>query len=180
MDQLAAHRRAQEIFAEVLANVTPDQLDAGCPCTEWNVKTLINHVVGGNQWVVQLASIEPAALPDDIIAAHEASAEQAQAVFSAPDGLSRMFELPFGTIPGVAFAGLRASDVFTHAWDLAKATGQSTDLDHELAGEAMAAARAEHRPGVPRSWPPVRRGAGVSGRPPPADQLAAYLGRVAT
>src|SRR5512141_2054042 len=99
MDQLAAHRRAQEIFAEVLANVKPDQLDDGCPCTEWNVKTLIDHVVGGNQWVVQLAGVEPPVLPDDIIAAHHASAEQAQAVFSAPDGLSRMFELPFGTIP---------------------------------------------------------------------------------
>jgi uncharacterized protein (TIGR03086 family) len=178
MDQLDAHRRAQEVFAGVLANVKPAQLDDGCPCTEWNVKTLINHVVGGNQWVAQLAGQELVLLPDDIAAAHEASAEQAQAVFSAPDGLSRMFELPFATIPGAAFAGLRASDVFTHAWDLAKATGQSTDLDHELAGEALGTASALISPAFRGPGRPFGEEQPCPAGRPPADQLAAYLGRV--
>jgi uncharacterized protein (TIGR03086 family) len=178
MDQLDAHRRAQEVFAGVLANVKSDQLDDGCPCTEWNVKTLINHVVGGNQWVAQLAGKVPELLPDEIAGAHEASAEEAQAVFSAPDGLTRMFELPFGTLPGEAFIGLRTSDVITHAWDLAKATGQPTDLDHELVGEALAVARARISPAFRGPGRPFGEERPCPEGRPPADELAAFLGRV--
>ena len=53
-----------------------------------------------------------------------------------------MFKLPFAEIPGQIFIGMRTSDVLTHAWDLATATGQSTDLDPELATEQLAAVRA--------------------------------------
>jgi uncharacterized protein (TIGR03086 family) len=177
MNQLDAHKRAQDVFADILANVKPDQLDNGSPCETWTAKDIIDHVCGGNQWVVQLVGNEPAALPDDIVAAHRASAEEAQGVFAASDGLSRMFELPFGTMPGAAFIGIRTSDVLTHAWDLAKATSQPTDLDRQLAVEALVVARAKMSPafrgpgrpfGEEQPCPPGR---------PPADELAAFLGR---
>jgi uncharacterized protein (TIGR03086 family) len=178
MDQLAAHKRAQEIFANVLANAKPDQLDVSSPCAEWNAKGVIDHVIGGNQGVQKLAGVQAPSLPDELGAAHAASAAGAQDVFCAPDGLTRVFELPFAKIPGAAFIGLRTTDVLTHAWDLAKATGQSTDLDPELAAEALAASRerispafrGEGRPfGAEQACPPDR---------PVADQLAAFLGRV--
>ncbi len=56
--------------------------------------------------------------------------------------MSATFKLPLGEVPGQVFIGLRTTDVLTHAWDLAAATGQSTDLDPELAVERLAAARA--------------------------------------
>jgi uncharacterized protein (TIGR03086 family) len=46
--------------------------------------------------------------------------------------------VPFGTVPGSVFIGLRTVDVLAHAWDLAKATGQPTDLDSELAERLLA------------------------------------------
>src|ERR1700687_5175030 len=98
MDQLAAHQRAQDVFSNVMANVKPDQLDLPSPCTEWDAKAVIEHVIGGNQWVQQLAGQQPPALPDDRAAAHAASAAAAQAVFAASDGLTRAFELPFATM----------------------------------------------------------------------------------
>jgi uncharacterized protein (TIGR03086 family) len=178
MDQLEAHQRAQDVFASVLTNVSDDQLTLPTPCSEWDVATLIGHVSGGNCWVVGLAGDAPPELPDDRIAAHAATARAAQAVFAAPDGMTRMFELPFATIPGAAFIGLRASDVFTHAWDLAVATGQPTDLDPELAAAAIAAAReriapAFRGPGRPFGEEQPCPDGGTS-----ADQLAAFLGRV--
>jgi hypothetical protein len=33
---------------------------------------------------------------------------------------------------------MASADQFVHGWDLAKATGQSSDLDRELAGEFLA------------------------------------------
>src|SRR5574340_1153369 len=44
-----------------------------------------------------------------------ASATRARAVFAAPDGLTRGLELPFATLPGSAFIGLRTIDVLVHA-----------------------------------------------------------------
>ncbi len=42
------HRRAGGMAADVIAGVRPDQLGSATPCTEWDTRALINHVVGGN------------------------------------------------------------------------------------------------------------------------------------
>jgi uncharacterized protein (TIGR03086 family) len=179
MDPLAAHHRAQDAFAGVLANVSADQLGAPTPCSKWTIRDLIEHVLSGNEHVGRWAGIyqQPAARPDNLVDAHRATAAAAQGVFARPDGITITFELPFAQIPGRVFIGMRTTDVLTHAWDLAAATGQSTDLDPELATQQLAAARQgvgpEFRgPGRPfgEEQPcPVGR--------PPADQLAAFLGR---
>ena len=181
MDQLEAHQRAQDDFARVLVSVRPDQLDLPTPCDEWAVRDVVAHVIGGNGWVQVRAGLEPAPLPDDpadLVGAHAASAAAAQAVFSAPDGLTRTFELPFGTVPGSVFASIRTGDVLTHTWDLAKATKQDTDVDPELAVEILETVRAFLVPSL--------RGPGKAfGEEQPcpegasnADALAAFFGRV--
>jgi hypothetical protein len=38
-------------------------------------------------------------------------------------------EMPIGGMPGSVFVCIAAGDVFTHSWDLARATGQPSDLD---------------------------------------------------
>ena len=46
--------------------------------------------------------------------------------------------LPFGELPGSVYVNIATVDTFAHGWDLAKATGQSTDLDPELAAKLLA------------------------------------------
>ena len=179
MDPLVAHQRAQDAFAGVLANVSLDQLGAPTPCSEWTIRDLIEHVIGGNENVGPWAGSpdEPPARPDNIVAAHRAAAAAAQQVFARPDGMSTMFKLPFGEIPGQVFIGMRTSDVLTHAWDLAAATGQSTDLDPELATEQLAAVRAFVGPQFRGPGMPFGGEQPCSSERAPADQLAAFLGR---
>jgi uncharacterized protein (TIGR03086 family) len=179
MDPLIAHQRAQDAFASVLVNVGPDQHSAPTPCSEWTIHDLIEHVIGGNEHVGPWAgdTDEPAARPDDIVAAHRAAAAAAHAVFARPDGMSTMFTLPFGEIPGQVFVGMRTSDVLTHAWDLATATGQSTDVDPELAAEQLAAVRAFVGPQFRGPGMPFGDEQPCSTERAPADQLAAFLGR---
>src|ERR1700751_1067940 len=96
MDPLVAHQRAQDAFAGVLANVGPEQFGAPTPCSEWTIRGLIERVMGGNEHVGiwSGSTEEPAARPDDIVAAHRAAAAAAQEVFARPDGMSTMFKLP--------------------------------------------------------------------------------------
>jgi uncharacterized protein (TIGR03086 family) len=179
MDPLVAHQRAQDAFADVLANVSPDQFGSSTPCSEWTIHDLIEHVIGGNEHVGiwSGSTEEPAARPDDIVAAHRAAAAAAHEVFARPDGMSTMFALPFAEIPGQVFIGMRTSDVLTHAWDLAAATGQSTDLDPELAAEQLAAVRAFVGPQFRGQGQPFADEQPCSSERAPADQLAAFLGR---
>ena len=178
MDPLVAHQRAQDAFAGVLANVCPDQLGAATPCSEWTIQNLIEHVLGGNEHVgIWAGGDEPPVRPDDVVAAHRATAAAAQEVFARPGGMSTMFKLPFGELPGQMFIGMRTSDVLTHAWDLAAATGQSTDLDPELAAEQLAAVRAFVGPQFRGPGQPFGDEQPCSSGRAPADQLAAFLGR---
>jgi uncharacterized protein (TIGR03086 family) len=138
---------------------------------------LIDHVVGGNQWVQSRAGLEPCELPEGLIEAHAASAAAAHDVFAAPDGLTRTFELPFGQLPGTAFIWIRTSDVLTHAWDLASATGQPTNLDTGLAVEALEASQRLMRPGLRGPGGAFAEEQPCPDDHPPADRLAAFLGR---
>ena len=148
---------------------------------------LVNHIVAGSYWFA--ASTNAGASPDDergtdyadgdIVAAFDEGARQAVAAFSAPGAMEKMVKLPFGEFPGAAFCALATTDTFTHGWDLAKATGQSTDLAPALATELLTGARA--------SIPDMFRGPdgaapfGTQVEPPAsateADKLAAFLGR---
>ena len=181
MDRLVAHQRAQDTFANVLFNVTSDQLSSPTPCPEWDVKALIDHVVAGNQRVVERAGGQVVSLPQDLGAAHRASAKAAQETFGEPRALSRTYKLPIGELPGTAFIELRTSDLLVHAWDLAIATGQPTDLDPELAEYVLAFSKQMmSRAGLRGDGRPFGEEQPCGDDHPAADRVAAFLGRELT
>jgi uncharacterized protein (TIGR03086 family) len=98
-------------------------------------------------------------------------------MFAGPGGMATTFKLPFGEVPGQFFVGIRTTDVLTHTWDLAAATGQSTDIDPELAAEQLAAARALVGAQFRGPGKPFAEEQPCSSERMPADQLAAFLGR---
>ncbi len=181
MDPLVAHQRAQDVFAHVFVNVTSEQLSLPTPCSEWDVKALIDHVITGNQRVVTRAGRPAAPLPEDLGAAHRASAETAQQTFAEPDGLLRTYKLPIGEISGTTFIELRTSDLLVHAWDLAIATGQPTDLDPELAEYVLAFSKQMMgHPGLRGDGRPFGEEQSCGNERPAADRVAAFLGRTPT
>ena len=169
----------------VLSNVKTDQLDDPTPCRSWKVRDLVNHIVGGAHWFgASTEAGEGAATPEqdwtegDMVASFDEGATRAVAAFGAPGAQEKIVKLPFGEFPGAVYMGLATTDTFTHGWDLAKATGQSTDLDPELAEQILQAAQLlvpdqfrgdEPLPFGPKVEPPAGAGA--------ADQLAAFMGR---
>jgi uncharacterized protein (TIGR03086 family) len=173
----------------VLANVKPDQLHGATPCVSWDVSRLINHIVGGAYFFA--ISTDAGASPEvddtedtdyaagDFVTAFDDGAAQAVAAFGAPGALEKIVKLPFGEFPGAAFMGLAMTDTFQHAWDLARATGQDTNFDSELAATLLAGAKASipdqfrGADGVMPFGPEQSAPDGAS----PADQLAAFLGR---
>jgi uncharacterized protein (TIGR03086 family) len=179
VDAQIAHQRAQDSFAGVLANVTPDRFGEPTPCTEWTIRDLIMHVVGGNNMIARRARGSDESLSEsvDLAEAYRASAAGAVDGFALPDAMDAIYDLPFGQVPGNVLIGMRTTDVLTHAWDLAAATGQSTDLDPELATEVLAVARERVQPAFRGPGRPFGAEQPCAPGLPPCDRLAAFLGR---
>jgi uncharacterized protein (TIGR03086 family) len=180
------YERAVGIAKQILAGVSPSQLGDATPCASWDVRALINHIVGGSYFFALSTeageSPKDGDVPDfaagDFVAGYADGSAKATAAFGAPGALEKIVKLPFGDYPGAAFMGLATVDTFTHAWDLAKATGQPTDLDPEFAAQLLEQSRSaiSHAVRGPEPMPfgpEQQAGSGASA----ADQLAAFLGR---
>ena len=48
------HRRAADRFAGLVHSVRAEQWQLPTPCAAWDVRALVNHVVGESRWVVPL------------------------------------------------------------------------------------------------------------------------------
>jgi uncharacterized protein (TIGR03086 family) len=169
---------------KVLTAVSKNQLGDDTPCASWKVSDLINHIVGGLYFFEAGVKGEPPAVGEtdfsatDFVSAFDDAAKSCVAAFQADGVMEKMLTLPFGKMPGAAFIGLAATDDFTHGWDLAKATGQNTNLAPELAEQLLIGSRQAISPAF-RSpegtvfGPEQPAPAGAS----KADELAAFLGR---
>jgi uncharacterized protein (TIGR03086 family) len=168
----------------VLKGVSKEQLGGATPCAAWKVSDLINHIVGGQYFFESGVTGEPPAGGEtdfsatDFVSAFDEGAERCLRAFQADGVMEKMLTLPFAQMPGSAFVGLAATDTFTHGWDLARATGQSTDLAPELAAQLLAGAKqsipAAFRSPEGNPFGPEQSAPPTAG---PADQLAAFLGR---
>jgi uncharacterized protein (TIGR03086 family) len=173
----------------ILVNVTPDQLDLPTPCQSWKVRDVVNHIVGGTQWFAASVTAGESPLIEesdfseladgDFVAEFDKGVAASIAAFGAPGAQEKMVTLPFGTMPVSAFMGLATTDTFTHGWDLAKATGQSTDIDPELAEQLLAGSKMSIQDafrGEDGKMPFGAEQQAPDGATA-ADKLAAFLGR---
>jgi uncharacterized protein (TIGR03086 family) len=176
-------RQAGVVFADVLRNVTPEQLALPTINDEWDVRALINHVVLGCAWEAELVRIGDAPRPHgDLIGdrapldAYTTSMEAMHAAFAAPGALKRTVSMPAAEISAVELAAFRVVDLVSHAWDLARATGQNTDLAPDVCEAALSIAR-QRLGGWDRSLTPFKEELAAPIGASAADRLAAYLGK---
>jgi uncharacterized protein (TIGR03086 family) len=182
--------RAIAVGKKVLEGVSKEDLGKPSPCASWDVSGVMNHLIGANDFFVAMIEGAPPAgdavdfSAGDYRVAFEEAAARTVAKFNEPGVLDSTLNLPWGPTPGAAFLGLAATDIFQHSWDLAKATGQSTDLDPELAEQLLAGSKASIADAFrgPDAGP-KQQGApfGAEQQAPEgataADRLAAFLGR---
>lgn len=169
--------------ANVVDTVTADDLDKPTPCTEWNVRELVNHTIGVMFGIAGGVSGQPGPGGEapDFTADDGASASfgQASAASIAAWSGDGVFDGPVnigaGEMPAEAAIGINMLDTLTHAWDLAEALGQDRSMDPAIAEATLAASQMiisdEIRAG--RFDPAVS----IADDAPAHDRLAAFLGR---
>lgn len=153
MDVVELHRRASEEFVRQVAAVKPDQWDAPTPCADWDVRTLVNHVVGEERWTVPMMagrtieevgdSLEGDLLGDDPASAAAHAARAAQNAVTEPVLRGATVQLSYGEEAAAEYTYQLAADHLIHGWDLAVAIGADARLDPEVV--AAVASWFEHR-----------------------------------
>ena len=181
MDTASMHRRAVENFAQNVQQISDDQWGQPTPCSEWDVRALVNHVVGEELWVPPLvdgktieevgSAFDGDVLGDDPRAKASAAASDSIDAFDRGIPQEVTVALSFGETPVDEYAMQIAADHLIHGWDLAAGTGMDRTMDAELV-----AAIAEWFAPQEEMW---RSGGATGPRPdsggdPQSDLLAAF------
>lgn len=176
-----------EVLDQVYANanrlvsgVGEDQWELQTPCSEWNVRELVNHMVGTSNVCVAAATRgeRPSSednIGDDPVGAFAAAGAAAMEAWRGDGALDGEVSVP-ADMPAIAALGVNIIDLGTHVWDLATAVGQ----DHGLSDSAVAMIDEWNRRVIQG---PVREGGGFGeDLGPKGDALAsmlAFVGREA-
>jgi uncharacterized protein (TIGR03086 family) len=129
-------------FGERLELVGDDDWSAPTPCADWDVGTLVNHVMAELLWIPPLLAGKTIAevgdrfdgdvLGDDPGATWTTAAAEALTAAAVPGAQEATVHLSFGDFPGSDYLGQVTSDLVIHSWDLARGVGGDVRLRPEL------------------------------------------------
>jgi uncharacterized protein (TIGR03086 family) len=186
IDPRPLYARATEQVAALIRTVRPEQLDGPTPCAEFDVRTLLSHMVGGSLRIAVVGeggdgmAVHPFAegvADEDWTTAYEEVRTRVVKAWESDARMEAPVRVPWGEVPGRAALSGYHMELVTHTWDLSESLGRPLALDPELADFALSTARRvlaepERDADTPfASAVPAPEGADVHGR------LAAWLGR---
>ena len=144
--------RALDQTGAIISRITSDQATSPTPCGAWDVRDLVNHTVMDVQHFAVSASSgrweerDADVIGDDWSRAYRRAADALLTAWRRWSDFDTKVSLPIGEVPASWMVGQHISDLVVHGWDLAKATGQSTDLDPELGERSLEWARQNLKP----------------------------------
>ena len=148
MDLETLYRRTVESWTAQVQAVAADQWTAATPCADWDVRELVNHVVGEDLWTEPLMRgstigdvgdrLDGDLLGEDPGAAARDAASQAARVVAETLPTHGKVHLSYGDEDMTEYVAQLAADHLIHGWDLAAATGGDTDLAPDLVADVAA------------------------------------------
>lgn len=136
--------KAVATASEVVGNIKPDQLDAPTPCTEFDVRGLLNHLLFWGPSLNAAARKDPVPPPADSeadvdLTAGDWAADLAAVLRDRADAWREPSAWEGTTtlgspqeMPAEVIGALVLGETVVHTWDLARATGQAASWDAEL------------------------------------------------
>lgn len=173
--------RALDQAAAVISRISPDQAHLPTPCTSWDVGTLVGHVIEETgRFASASGGTAPTPSAGDWNADFRAAASALLDAWNQPGALDRKQRVPGGEITAQWALDQQLTELVIHAWDMAKATGQPTDLDPELGQRALDFGRSNITPamrGDAGSGAYIGHEVTVPADAPLYDRVAAFGGR---
>lgn len=134
-------RSVDEFDRRVMA-IGDNQWNNATPCTDWDVRALVNHMTSEALWAPHLFtgktiaeagdSFDGDVLGSDPAGAWSIAAKEEREAIQEEGVLERTVHLSRGPTPSSVYVGELFSDHVIHAWDLARGIGGDEKLDPEL------------------------------------------------
>ena len=127
------YERISAQFTERVRGVPADAWDNPSPCEGWTARDIIGHLT---EWIPGFFGSQGVEFPpvpsvqDDPVAAWETVRTTIAKALADPALAEKDVETPFNKQSLAETVDMIVTgDLFTHTWDLARATGQSEELD---------------------------------------------------
>jgi uncharacterized protein (TIGR03086 family) len=184
--------------ARVVCGVSSDQLSAATPCTDWDLRALLNHMILWTAYSAERRARDEQ-VPGELIskdfvaeagyaADYAAQLDKAVAAWSDPAAWQRNLNVMGTATPAADVAALLIAEMVLHGWDAAKASGQDYTCRDDVAAAVLGAVEANAElfrqyqgfadpiP-VPASAPVLDRALAWSGRDPGWTPVSARVRR---
>ena len=132
------HRQICRAFGNEV-NAVGDHWQAQSPCTEWDARGVLEHVIGFHDvLLLRPLAAKPHRPKSDPVGRWEATFAALDQVLSRPGLFDGVVQVPaVGTNPpsqidAVHIVPLLSLDVLVHTWDLGRAAGHEVTLDRDL------------------------------------------------
>jgi uncharacterized protein (TIGR03086 family) len=179
-DVVERYQRITGVFTARVRAVSSGAWDNPSPCEGWTARDVVGHLTGWIPGFFGAQGVEFPPVPsvqDDPVAAWETVQATLAEALADPALAARAVETPFSTQSlGETIDMIVTGDVFTHTWDLARATGQDETLDPDqlqLMIAAMGAMPEEALRADGMFGPPIE----VSADADDQTKFLAYVGR---
>ncbi len=148
MDDLTGrYERALAELDRHVHDVKPDQWANPTPCTEWDVRALVNHVVYETLWMPPLLEgktleevgdrFDGDQLGEDPVGAWERAAAEALTTIGQEGVTTRTVHTSGGPSPADRYLGELLFDTAIHGWDLAQGIGVPHTIEAETAADLV-------------------------------------------
>jgi uncharacterized protein (TIGR03086 family) len=136
MDLVDRYEDAADRFTARLDAVTDDQWDNPTPCTDWNVRQLVDHVLEIQRQIPEGlgTSVDDG---DNAQKRWSRVRDAALAALRQPGVLERTMPGRGGEVPVEMALLPRLSDLMLHTWDLARGTGGDEHVDPDSAAVVL-------------------------------------------
>jgi uncharacterized protein (TIGR03086 family) len=134
--------RALEQAEKVIDQLQGTEMDKPTPCSEWNMRQLLNHIYNELAWVPELLAGKTiaqvgTALDGDLVGddLHKTWHGYVAAVRTAVSNAAphTAVHLSYGTVPAEQYLHELATDITVHTWDVATAAGIAYHIPEPLA-----------------------------------------------
>ena len=143
---------AADAAARTVRNVQASQFGRPTPCADWDVRTLLNHLIVWTSYSLE-ARAHGDSVGQDVIdrdfaadpgfaADYRAQLDRALAAWSDPARWEGSLNVMGAATPAADVAALNIAEMVLHGWDLAAATGQAYTVSEPAAGAALRAVEA--------------------------------------
>jgi uncharacterized protein (TIGR03086 family) len=139
--------------ASVVSGIHKQRLDIATPCTDWDLRTLLNHTILWTSYSAERRahgeSVAEELMSKDFTADpgfaqdYQAQIQRAVRAWSDPQAWQRDLNVMGSSTPAADIAAMLIMEMVLHGWDIARATGQEYSADDALAQALLETVQAQ-------------------------------------